>query len=345
MNYDNLFQFCNPLLTTENSSWFYFGNKFANGVFLFAWDNVTKEIYSKSNEWLYLLKDAYYHMPNKRGIYDFMVNEMNTIRDTKKGLQNIDYATCDVVSFATCFSKGTVHGYAGLFSILIEYTCNPDAYKDKHIVIYRNSQKGILDIIHHLVNKNIIPREKLIYVNDNTSYLFNSITFIPTECHILVSGHFEHEVYAFLHKYYFIDTLDKKYIQSLQLPTNDRIAIIKSSTSTNNTTEGQVPEHLIQSFCQKNQLQFVEPSNRDEMFLIQTVHQSRIVVLSWGTAYMKNFIYISDDCQHIYVLVIGSFINQYVGPEKNHISQFRNAKITYHVVKDDLSDFIVPLSL
>ena len=73
----------------------------------------------------------------------------------------------------------------------------------------------------------------------------------------------------------------------------------------------------------------------NEIELINRVNEAQIFVTSWGTAFFKNYIYISNKCEKIIVLVIGNaFINQY----NNFISlnvlqtKFKNAIISYHIV-------------
>jgi hypothetical protein len=47
---------------------------------------------------------------------------------------NCCYADYNVIPFVTSFSKGTVHGYSGLFSILAQYIDNYDIYKVNNLV-------------------------------------------------------------------------------------------------------------------------------------------------------------------------------------------------------------------
>ena len=234
----------------------------------------------------------------------------------------------DVIPFITSFSKGTVHGYSGLFSILNEYISNLDTYKNYKIIVYKDSQQGLLDIINHFINKNIINKEHVIYISSNVQYLFNSIKFIPHRWHTYPSN-------------VNIDFLLDNYIVNQNnhlLLENDNICIIKSSISDNRTNSGIVAVEKIKSFCNKNKLLLLEPTQMSEIELITKINQSRIFVTSWGTAFFKNYIYTSNKCEKIIVLIIGiEFINQYISQTNILQTKFKNAIITYHIVDENVN--------
>ena len=73
-----------------------------------------------------------------------------------------------------------------------------------------------------------------------------------------------------------------------------------------------------------------------EIVLINKINRSRIFVTSWGTAFFKNYVYISNKCEKIIVLVIGdAFIKQYHN-DTNVQTTYKNAIITYHIVNKNL---------
>jgi hypothetical protein len=114
---------------------------------------------------------------------------------------------------------------------------------------------------------------------------------------------------------------------------NHNLCIIKSSLSDNITQSGVIDINIINNFCNKNNLLFLEPTKMNEIELINTINQSKIFVTSWGTAFFKNYVYISDNCEKIIVLVIGDFIHQYNhAKETNSLSKkYKNASIHYYI--------------
>ena len=337
MNINNLFDYCTEMNITENNSIYYIGNSIGNSLFTLSIDNITNKIYSYSNEWLYLIKSYY---PNSQ-MYNEVVNIGNHIVSTKH--LNTTFMNENVLPLITSFSTGTVHGYAGLFCMLFEYFENYELYKDLKLLVYVNSQKGILDIINHLINKNIFNRDQIIYLNPNIQYLFNKITFIPNKYHVFHSNNdvnLGYQLEPYINKWFINDKNDINYYNSLNLSQNDKICIIKSSHSNNLTPDGGVNINNIINFCNKNNFTFVEPVSVNEVELIHNINKSRIIILSWGTAFMKNHIYISNNCEKIIVLVIGdNFIGQYSHAQANNvlITRFKNAIIEYHVVPYNLN--------
>ena len=321
MDINNIYDYCVNDVTTINKTIYFIGNDEYNSLFTIAIDNDSHKIYMYSNEFLHLIKYKYTKNRNSLPYYNVVSYYKNIT--TYKSL-DISYVDYNVIPFITSFSKGTVHGYSGLFFILNEYIENYNLYKNYKIIVYKDSQKGILDIINYFIDKNIIT-EQIIYIDSHIQYLFNSIKFIPNKWHTFPKN---------LNK---IDIIDKYIVnENNYLPLeNNHICIIKSSLSDNRTKDGIIDIETIISFCSKNKLLFLEPIKMNEIELINRVNEAQIFVTSWGTAFFKNYIYISNKCEKIIVLVIGNaFINQY----NNFISlnvlqtKFKNAIISYHIV-------------
>jgi hypothetical protein len=174
---NNLFDYCDNSTICEDVI-FSIGNDFGNTSHILAVKNSNNYIYTYANEWLYLIKSYY---PQQHYYNDFL----NFYNHTINNKSNNQYIGEDVISFITSFSRGTVHGYSGIFNIIIEYIKNYEIYKDLKIIVSKNSQKGILDIIEHFCNRNIIDRNKIIYIEKNIIYHIHKITFIPNSYHII----------------------------------------------------------------------------------------------------------------------------------------------------------------
>jgi len=322
MNINNIFDFCLDLNESKNKVIYFIGGMIQNSLFTIAIDNDSKKVYSYSNEWLFLIKRYY---PSNLEYYFSFVSYYNNIVSTNE-LDN-SYSSYDVIPFITSFSNGTVHGYSGLFFILNEYINNYENYKDYKILVYKDCQQGILDIINHFVNKNIMNEEKIIHISSNKQYLFSSIKFIPNKWHMFPNN-------------LKLELIDNYIVEKDNLTLdNDKICIIKSSRSTNVTCDGIVSFETIERFCNKHNLLLVEPTKMNEIQLINLINKLKTFVTSWGTSFLKNYIYISDKCEKIIVLIIGTnFLNQYNSFKENGNVQtkYKNATISYHVVNFDL---------
>jgi len=333
MNIHNLFEYCDKNITTENNSIYYIGPKLGNSLFVISIDIITNKIHCYSNEWLSLIK-CYY--PIQEGIYNNIVNISNTIISSKN--VNITIIDEHVLPLITSFSLGTTHGYCGLFYVLLEYVKNYELYKDLKLLVYINSQQGILDIINHLINKNILNKEKIIYVNSNIKYLFKKITFIPNKYHGY-NNDLTTELEPYINDWIINDKNNIIYYNNLNLPSNDNICIIKNSQSINLTHFGIVNINDINNFCYINNITFVEPILINEISFIHIINKSKKIILSYGTSFFKNYVYISDKCKKIIVLVIGEiFLKDYTA-SKNHnqlLTNYKNAVIEYHVVPSNL---------
>jgi hypothetical protein len=239
----------------------------------------------------------------------------------------------NVICFITTFSTGTIHGYSGLFYILIEYIKNFDKYKDYKIIIYKNSQKGILDIIYYLSKNNIISNN-IIIIDSDIIYNFKNMIIIPNKKHS-VENDFAIEISEFIDKYLIKNNFDEIY---------ERVSIIKSSISNNLTSDGIVSQEEINTFSQNNYLVSIEPTNYNEVDFINILNNVNFIVFSWGTTFFKNYYYISDKCTNIIVVIIGeSYIKQYNDTVNNNklITYFKNAHIEYRILESSLSTIII----
>jgi hypothetical protein len=331
MNVSNLFDYCLDTDETQNKAIYFIGEALGNSLLTISIDNTTDKIYTYSNDWLYLIKGYY---PNQGPYWDIVSCYHNII--TNKHL-NCSYADYNVIPFVTSFSKGTVHGYAGLFSVLTQYVDNYDIYKDYKILVYLDSQQGLLDIINHFVDKKIINKEQIIYISSHVQYLFNSIKFIPVKWHVC----------PYPDPNFNLDLINKYIIkENYELPfKNDKFCVIKSSISQNVTPIGMVNQETIDAFCSKNNLICLEPSKMNEIEFINVLNKCKIYVTSWATTFFKNFVYVSDKCEKIIVMVIG---DAYIGEYNIHVhhnvlpTKYKNASISYHIVNTDLNNIILP---
>jgi hypothetical protein len=209
----------------------------------------------------------------------------------------------------------------------MEYLEKKDKFKDHKILVYKNSQAGLLQILNHLCSLNLIEKNKIILIEPDIKYKINSIDFIKSKGHIFTSDDLTFNISNFIEKIW----------KSNEEFNTNKVCIMKTETSENLTHSGIIKTQTAVSFCKKFNLDMLNPGDINENDLIFSLLNCKLFVVTWGTAFFKNFVYLSEKCENIIVLIIGSdFINQY-----NHFNKFykfKNAKIIYKIVSEDLSD-------
>ena len=331
INIDNLFTFCNYNNQEENVYYYIKKENIGNGLLTLSIKD--DKILCSSNEYLSLIKSYY---PNGNlTMYNEIINYYKYILTNIKNNTNIIYMNDDngYLLFITTFSKGTAHGYSGLFYMLIQYVNNYEKYKNYKIILYINSQQGIKDIVEYLANKNIIMNN-IIYIDSDIIYKFNNMVIIPNNHHS-IDGDFALETSKFI---------ENNLIKNDFSIIFNRISIIKSSKSNNLTNDGLCTFDDIEEFTINNNLTFVEPTNYNEIDFINILYNTTFIVISWGTTFFKNYYYISDKCVNIIVLIIGeTYKNQYDDAIKNNsiIKNFKNANIEYIIVNENINNIIL----
>ena len=160
--------------------------------------------------------------------YESIFNDMNYLLDCyNKNLVDTTYRDKNVIPFITSFSNGTTHGYAGIYYIISTYLLNYESLKNYDILIYNNSQTGILDIINHFISKGLIDKNKIIRIDQDVKYVFNKMKFLPNKWHLY---NFSDKLRLDLISNHIFDS-DFKYSSS-------KIAVIKTDSTQNNTSEG-----------------------------------------------------------------------------------------------------------
>jgi hypothetical protein len=324
LDIDNIFNYCTDDTESNNVYYYIKKDKIGNAILTLGISN--NKILSPSNEYLSLIKSYY----PSGSMYTEIIKYYKYIIDNINNKYIIDE---NVICFITTFSTGTIHGYSGLFYILIEYIKNFDKYKDYKIIIYKNSQKGILDIIYYLSKNNIISNN-IIIIDSDIIYNFKNMIIIPNKKHS-VENDFAIEISEFIDKYLIKNNFDEIY---------ERVSIIKSSISNNLTSDGIVSQEEINTFSQNNYLVSIEPTNYNEVDFINILNNVNFIVFSWGTTFFKNYYYISDKCTNIIVVIIGeSYIKQYNDTVNNNklITYFKNAHIEYRILESSLSTIII----
>ncbi len=302
MNVSNLFDFSTSENISINARYITHQPLHGNSNMVLA-VNCDNKIMSFSNEWTSLIR-CYYDQGQWLcwyslivDFYNKMINECNPIFINKK-----------VIPLITSFSKGTVHGYAGLFSILKQYLDNIHENNDYHLLVYSKSQSGILEIINHFANKGIIDREKLITIDENQVYQFDELKIIPNQIHNYSPNEITESIMDFIGKHMIEQSIQNE-LNSLF--SNERVAIIKSHNSVQ-ITGGNMPSYDdVVHFCNSTNSIHLEPGNINEVDLINRIYHSQYLITTWGTAFFKNMVYVSPKCKGILVIITSDYWGQY----------------------------------
>ena len=257
--------------------------------------NHSKEYIVSSNDWSYLIGSKVYNFPDSKEYY-------------------IDK---DVVCFITSFSKG-LHAFVGSLSIINAYIRSNTS--NKTIIINEDLQAGALELIKKLIN----PKE-VIALKKNKLYKFKSIKLIPNSLH----SYFEDKSL----RDDIVETINNEIPCKSEISIN-RLAILKHVNSSVASTMGAVSLEDAECFCHVNSYTRIEPSELGEINTIHTLRKARSVAFSWGTTFMKNFVYVSDACEKIEVFIFGpEFAREYRNAIQRKILPFnyRNAIIEYHL--------------
>jgi hypothetical protein len=298
----------------SNCKYFFKNELFSNTTISLAFDD--KFIYKYSCDWLYLIL-VYFNPDNPSELYNSLKNIF-----TKYKSVNGMFIPGNSVLVSSSFSSGTIHGYLGIFEILIGLQSKTF---DKYIV-HQNAQKGIKELIELSV-----PKDKILYIDGDNLYDFEHLTLIPIRSH---STHFSPSEIPYLQQTIvpFLDNL----LFKIESPVNEYIAVIKSSKSSNVTNDGIFMHDEIVNFCNQNRIKLVEPTDYSEDNYARIVHGAKKIIFSWGTSFMKGMLYVSDNCKHIDVLVYGEvFHSQYksTSVSSNPFPQkYKQATIKYHLI-------------
>ena len=181
-----------------------------------------------------------------------------------------------VIPFITSFSTGTVHGYSGIYYILFEYINNYEKYKEYDIIVYKNSQKGILDIINNAIEKKYIDEEKVIFISDDTIYLFDEIYIIPNKHHNYFSAS---KLTLEINDYISKNIIFKSYKHNY----GDKISLLKTSKSENITNSGILSQQEAITLTSKSGFTLLDLNIiNDEIKLINIIHDCTEFLTAWG---------------------------------------------------------------
>lgn len=328
----NIFDHCSNDTEIDNCL-LYIDNIYGNSLSLLC--SKDNKILSYSNEWLSLIK-VYYKNPYP-DTYNNIIDVFNKIDNS-----NVININEEAILFCTSFSNGTVHGYAAIFymiSIYLEKYANTN-FK---IIVYKNTQKGMLDVIYH-----IIPPYKIIIVDNLITYKIRRLILIPNLYH---TTYYDNDLSVkiiphLLDNYFIMNNLclyannDKLILSNKHLPeyvkldNGLKICIIKTNINNNATSCGSADYNKVKQYCLNNNYYFINPEDYTEIEVINIINRCSDLILSWGTTFFKNYVYVSEKCENINVLVVGDAFNaQYIQHLNSNslVYKYKNAILNYEI--------------
>jgi hypothetical protein len=309
LNINNLFDYMNDSIIYDNI-YYYIDDIFGNTLILLGVKD--NKIITYSNEWLYLIKTYYinkkcYDIYNKI-IYTFF--NMNKLLSKKNNI-----ISNKIIILISSFSTGTAHGYTFILYALNEYL---EKYKNDDVLVYENSQKGILDLI-----KYIIPNNKIKIINKKKLYKIQNPIFIPNKHHGWNKTNYP-IANNIIKKHFIIENYDK-YKEYLY----KNICIIKNNNTENITSCNTTYEDAC-IFSKNHNAILLDPSKFNEIDLINILYRCTRFYVTFGTAYAKNFIYLSNICERIICLMTPDYIHQF--NEINFIDNTDVYKVTEKLI-------------
>ena len=242
-------------------------------------------------------------MENKIKMWENIIKNSNLITNNEDIFINED-----VIPFITYCSKvGTVHGYHDLFSIIIKYLDDLNKYSKYKILIYKDSQQGLLDIIDHLCYLNVLDKNKLIFIDSNKIYKFKSMCFIKNIYDSYNIDTNKEEILTFLKK---LITFKNNYIINkvsyLKPPkfNIDNILIVKTQQINNVLKHDKLSfnDNEVIEFCKKYNYTCIKPETMNEVVFYNLLNNGKKYIFSFGSSFLKNYPFININCQKIDVI-------------------------------------------
>lgn len=291
-----------------------------NTIVVSAYKNERICIYA--NEWLYLIKHYY---PTAINVYISIVREYKLIQKVKNVVEIKD----SLINFITTFSSGTAHGYAHLWYLIDQYM---KLYKGMKILVYRKSQKGILDIIRHFV-----PESQIVYINDNVVYKIKQLILIEQCAQDMLKMH--DSIYQLI----------KEHIATPLTVSISKILLCKTPSTENITGVGihDLDYSLLKRRGQNKNYVYLNPTDYNEIDFLRKIHGCEYLICTWGTCFLKNYVYVSEKCKQIVVIVTKGYQHQHDNQLKigTLVTKIRNAPIVYEIVPDNKTLDIVMAKL
>lgn len=205
-----------------------------------------------------------------------------------KSYQEIDCENCayikeKIILFNNTYSRGTTHAFVATYSYLYQYVTNN--YQDR-IAISEKAHKSVLELIEY-----IIPKDKIFFLKDKTTYFFEDVKLLTNYGHYFTPK----AIYAaqYLFKNFYVKDVEPY----------RKICSIKTEKNNNLTKLSFCTYQSALKFSKINGYTLLCPEDFNEVDWINYLYRAEEVVLSWGTSFTKNYIFLQN-CRKLTVLLL-----------------------------------------
>ena len=208
----------------------------------------------------------------------------------------------DVIPIIPIFRTG-VHAYSYLYNVLYQLFTSNNNTNDFHILLYKNTFSGIMDIISYFL-KNGYIKNPPVFIEENILYKFKSIHFIPNKLHCFIE---DAEMVNNIN-YVIISNIINNTIPTISY---DNICILKYGELS--SSMGVFEKSHGNNFCKNNNYNDIDLSQFNEIQIINMMTKCKNIVLAYGSSFFKNILYLVSNpyITTIHVLCLPCFIHEH----------------------------------
>ena len=320
---DNVLERCDDALAAADVLYRVVGRPHFNYLDVLAVRARDRRCLAASNEWLSLLRRPYYAGwgpgVRRRLHYGPVVELYARLAQEDAGAATVvDEAATPLI---TSFSRGTVHGFTDFWLILAAW-CDREATgrANRTLLVYDGSDRGMLDVVRAATDAGVLDGTRLRFLRPDVTYRFRSLEVLPSPAHTYWGAPvLARRVSDFVHRHF---------VRPDATPPGRAVAVLKTRGGL--TGQGVLAGDAVAKILRRHDAVLLDGAALGEIGLINALARAEIFVTSWGTAVMKNFVYLGENCTDIFVYHTKDFASQF----SSGFSRFRNAAIHYAAVED-----------
>lgn len=293
----------------------------------------TQKIIPTIHEYLSLLRRIYY--PRWANVYHAICQNYATLTQSVRQHRPMVHVTEPCINITPCFGRGTVHGFAFFFSFLRHYFDDADwrpMVQGRRPVMHKHTLRGIRELFSTLFTD-----DEILWINDDEWYHFSDI--------VLPANHYHNLLHS---QSSWVRQMIEKYVLSrcptipLAWPLRG-VCLLKTSQSVMTTSCDTVHHEAVVALCNRTGRHVLyEPGDQSELMTIAYLRSVENCIMSWGSAFMKNMLYLTHRCRVAHVLIMDANAKQYNPCDEEHSEMPEPPDGTcfvYHRVTTDISSF------
>lgn len=238
----------------------------------------------------------------------YLVNDLDALLDLNNFYQRIGYLDRSTVELLDCiplipsYSSG-LHSFSHCFSILQKYVTSQYGFS---LLVPNQIQSWMQAIFKHLEFCHGFDPKLIIRLEPNIVYTIKNLHLIPNRIHAFTEATPLTPINEFVKNYLSLTDFIPAYIFKYKA-----IALIKTKGYTSDI--GIFEPEDVKLFCKFNDLRPLEISSMSEIKLINILQHCEYAVFSWGTTFLKNYIYLTYNtkAKGIFVIITADFSHEY----------------------------------